>query len=159
MCCSAAEIVSNGGFEVVENGKAKGWTLPAYYSYAPGMGRNGTTAIAYSFVTNRSLLAPVAQPLSLEPSETYRVSCWVRTEGVKPPKGEPGTKIGVEWKEADGRSHGTYSKSISGTTDWTQISFITPQDKNWHDTCFLSACRSESMKQTESEWSTVHSFL
>jgi len=127
MCCSAAPVVSNGGFEAVENGKAKGWTLPAYYSYAPGMGRNGTAAIAYSFVTNRHLLAPVAQPLSLEPSETYRVSCWVRTEGVKPPKGEPGTKIGVEWKEANGRSHGTYSKSITGTTDWTQISFITPQ--------------------------------
>ena len=127
MCCSAAEIVSNGGFEAVENGKAKGWTLPAYYSCAPGMGRNGTAAIAYSFVTNRHFLAPVAQPLNLEPSETYRVSCWVRTEGVKPPKGEPGTKIGVEWKEANGRSHGTYSKSIAGTTDWTQISFITPQ--------------------------------
>ena len=127
MCCSAAEVVSNGGFETVENGKAKGWTLPAYYSCAPGMGRNGTAAIAYSFVTNRPYLAPVAQPLKLEPFETYRVSCWVRTEGVKPPKGEPGTKIGVEWKEANGRSHGTYSKSITGTTDWKQISFITPQ--------------------------------
>ena len=120
-------ILKNAGFEETEKGRPASWTLPEYYSLAPGMGRNGTTAIAYSFVTNRPYLAPVAQKVKFEPTETYRISCWVRTENVKPPKGEPGAKIGFEWKDSSGRCEGVYSRQITGTKDWTYMSFLTPQ--------------------------------
>ena len=121
-----APILKNIGFEAEEKGKPVNWTLPAYYTLAPGMGRNGTRAIAYEFVTNRPYLAPVAQKVKLEPTETYRISCWVRTENVKPPKNEPGAKIGFEWQDSAGRYDGVYSRQITGTKDWTHLTFLTP---------------------------------
>jgi len=129
-------IVRNAGFEASSKGRPVAWSLPPYYSLAPGMGRNGTAAIAYSFVTNRQMIAPVAQNIELAPSEAYRVSCWIRTEDVKPPKGEMGVRIGLEWKDGDGRCDGAYSKRLVGTHDWTHVTIITP--KMPHD---LKYCR------------------
>ena len=129
-------ILRNAGFEESGKGKPVAWSLPPYYSLAPGMGRNGTAAIAYSFETNRKMIAPVAQKIVLEPTETYRVSCWIRTEGVKPPKREMGARIGIEWKDGAGRCDGAYSRQLVGTHDWTHVSIITPQMP--HD---LKSCR------------------
>ena len=126
-CRAAASLVKNGGFEEVEKGRPVGWSLPPCYSHAPGMGRNGTSAIAFSSPTNLiKQIQPVMQWVKLAPGHVYRVSCWVRTEGVKFEPGHPGAKIGMEWGDTNGW-HGCYSHSRSGTKDWTRLSFVSPQ--------------------------------
>ena len=43
----AAELLTNGSFEDVKGGKTVGWNVPDHYTFAEGVGMNGTRALVF----------------------------------------------------------------------------------------------------------------
>ena len=43
----AAELLVNGSFEDVKDGKTVGWNVPEHYAFADGVGMNGTRGILF----------------------------------------------------------------------------------------------------------------
>ena len=116
-----ASIVKNGGFEVLEDGIPVGWTIPECYVPAPGRGRNGTAAVAYTSKTGVDCIKYIMQSVMLEGGKSYVISCWIKTDG------ESGAKIGMEWFDADGKYAATYSPGLKGANDWTLVTLTSPK--------------------------------
>ena len=49
----AEEILENGAFEQVENGKARGWALGGCFKVLPGEGHNGNMGLVWRPRTGR----------------------------------------------------------------------------------------------------------
>lgn len=120
-------LVRNGGFEEVSaGGGLAGWQFDAW--------RKGAVLRADSTVARsgrRSLLiacgsrndARAIQWVELEPHSVYRLSAWVKTEGVRvvEEQKDPGARLG-----ANIGLYGTlvHSEDIEGTKDWTRLSTV-----------------------------------
>jgi len=105
---------TNGGFEKHEAGHPSG--------YLPGVKASIDTQV---FHTGRASLrlegfgekaddsAHIVQEISVRPYRQYRLSCWVKTEAVKPT-----VYFGIHVSTDDGRSLHPWEPRLSGTTDW-----------------------------------------
>jgi hypothetical protein len=60
--------------------------------------------------------AHVVQAVSVKPYRQYRLSCWVKSEGVKPT-----ILFGIHADTQDGRSLHPWEPRISGTSGWKQL--------------------------------------
>jgi len=122
----AAELVVNGGFEEAA-AKAAGpaaWSGdPAVFSLDREVKRSGEASLRYeNSDANRYRLA--GQKVPLQPGRKYRVSAWVKTDGIAGQ--ESGATICLEWQGPDGKwMGGSYPSGVKGTSDWRQVETIT----------------------------------
>ncbi|MBO5940124.1 MAG: metallophosphoesterase [Kiritimatiellae bacterium] len=116
------ELVRNGSFEEVEDGKAVGWPSAKYYNYAARSGMNGTGGVIYDNTSEKNYRALITQDVPFRHGQRYVFSVWQKTENISRPP-----TICAEWFDADGRYiGGTYSPGAAGTHDWTKLESITP---------------------------------
>ena len=115
------DLIRNGSFEEVTDGKAVGWPTAKHYSVAERGGMNGTRGIAYENRDEKDFRALLTQNVKFEHGKRYRFSVWQKTENVtRPPT------ICVEWSDANGRHlGGMYAPGAAGTHDWTKIESVT----------------------------------
>ena len=127
-CACAAgpgvQLVRNGGFEDVKDGKTVGWNaVGRKYVYADGAGRSGTRALAFENDDPRFYNFP-GQRIELKAGKTYKYEVWVRTENLK--GDESGASICIEWSGPDGKwLGGSYTSGVKGTKDWTRVEGVT----------------------------------
>ena len=124
-------LIQNGSFEqVAANGRPAGW-LPqtwsgsAQHQLIEGGGRGGGNAVAVRSVTGAD--ASWNQVVrGLEVGARYRLSAWIRTEGLS---GALGATVSMhEMQDVDG-SKGSRTAALHGTNDWTyrQTVFVAEQ--------------------------------
>lgn len=122
--CGKSVVSLSAEVFTFEDGGA-GWKIPPAYSAVRGEGRNGSSALVYE---NADPALPYAYPSCEIPFRTgvvYRVSGWVRAEGLEPGR-HKGAQLAVMCRDADGRSVAEwYSPGTEGTTDWRRIDFVT----------------------------------
>ena len=121
---SSVQLVRNGGFEDVKDGKTVGWnTVGRKYVYVDGAGRSGTRALAFENDDPKFYSFP-GQRIELKAGKSYRYEVWVRTENLK--GDESGASICIEWSGPDGKwMGGAYASGVKGTRDWTRVDGIT----------------------------------
>lgn len=122
--CGKSVVSLSAEVFTFENGGA-GWNIPAAYSVVRGEGMNGSSAFAYA---NDDPALPYVYPsceTELRTGVVYRVSGWVRTEGLDPGR-RKGAQLALLCRDAGGRSVAEwYSPGTAGTTDWRRIDFVT----------------------------------
>ena len=117
--------LQNGGFEDLENGKARGWYAMSGFSALRGEGQDGSVGMVFSDVAARAAQTSVMQSLgALEPGATYRFAAWVNTEVL--PGSSSGVFLCLAWYDGDGKYIGeTRSDEISTTTGgWKMLELI-----------------------------------
>ena len=122
---ATVSLVVNGGFEPVVDGKVEGWNLPEKYSFEPGAGRNGSTALRFENLDDRTFYKFPKQKLAIKPGREYRFEAWVRTELNSAYNN--GSTICVEWDDENGRHlGGGYGGGAGGTNGWRKLEGVTP---------------------------------
>ena len=116
------ELIRNGSFEEMKDGKAVGWPSARHYACCDRAGMNGTRGIAYDNATEKNYRALLTQDVPFRHGQRYRFSVWQKTENCTRP-----VSVCVEWFGEDGEYiAGTYSPGAAGTHDWTKLEAITP---------------------------------
>ena len=118
---ASGELIRNGSFEEVKDGKAAGWPALKHHAVAERGGMNGTTGILYENRDVKDFRAMLVQDIKFKHGKRYRFSVWQKTEGVtRPPT------ICVEWSDRNGKYiGGAYSPGVAGTHDWTKLEGVT----------------------------------
>ena len=112
--------IVNGGFDKAESGAPASFSLTSQ----PGVkisvdgttAKEGTSSLKVELTkefAEESALA--SQEIAVHPNRIYRVSCWVRTEGIK----SSGDVFPMLIQGADGRRLQFYIPPLKGTADWT----------------------------------------
>lgn len=114
----AENLVRNGGFEE----GATGWNLPPLYAIDPTVAHRGQHSLRYHNEPGGPYLI-AGQGLPLKPGKCYRMSVWVKAEGIV--SSDTGATISMEWGGKEGYVGGSYPPGITGTFDWQQIVFET----------------------------------
>ncbi len=124
---SRGTLVHNGGFEEVASGEVPvGWQFDAWRKGAvlradSTVARTGKMSLLIACKSRND--ARAVQEVQLEPHSVYRLSAWVKTEGVRvvEDQSDPGARLG-----ANIGLYGTlvHSEDIEGTEDWTRISTV-----------------------------------
>ena len=111
-----SQQVVNPSFELAENGKPAGWKErtwdgKAVFAVVPG-GRSG--AFSASISSEEGADAALLTVVKIDPYCRYRLSGWIKTEGLEPGKSR-GASICVngfrDWR----------TPPVIGTTDWTRV--------------------------------------
>ena len=105
---AAAEAVPTGWTELRHYGGA---AAPTVQFALDQSGRSGSSLRVQSAELTDSGVAAVVK---VQPGTRYRLSGWIKTEGVTPRRGADGVMMNV---------HGSVrTKGVQGTTDWTEVS-------------------------------------
>ncbi len=113
-------LLANPGFEEVAGGKPVGWTDLRIYSGAGADevrvasargGRGGGRCLEIQ--SDKVSDCGIAMPVRLERGTRYRLSGWIKTDGVRPARG-PGAMMNVHG--------GSVTRGVRDTTDWTEVS-------------------------------------
>ncbi len=116
---SAGNMVTNAGFEE----GATGWGLPQpLYAIDATVAHSGTHSLRYHNEPGGPYLI-AGQGLPLKVGKCYRMSAWVKTEGIA--STDTGATISMEWGGRQGYIGGSYPPGIMGTSDWRRIVFVT----------------------------------
>ncbi len=116
---AAQNLVRDPGFEA----GAEGWSLPPQlYAVDESVAHTGQRSLRYHNDPGGPYLL-AGQALPVQPGKCYRMSVWVRTEGIV--SSDTGATICMEWHGPDGYIGGSYPLGLTGTQDWRQISFET----------------------------------
>ena len=120
---SAAELLTNGSFEDVKDGRLVGWNLPQYYSFDARGGMNGTHGVAFENGGDKEFYSYPSQNVPFEPGKRYEFSIWVKTENLTKNMG-----LCIEWFDVDGKwMSGSYAgQGTAGTHDWIKVACATP---------------------------------
>lgn len=118
------DLVRNGGFEDIRDGKLAAWTFPAEaYRMDQAVARGGRASLRYlNDDPNRYLLC--RQAVGLKAGCRYEVAAWVRTKGIR---GEDsGAAVCLEWHDAGGKwLGGYYPEGRKGdTAQWAPVGGI-----------------------------------
>ena len=120
--CPAAELLTNGSFEDVKDGKTVGWNVPEHYAFADGVGMNGTRALVFENRDDKEFYKYPSAQIAFEKGKRYEYSVWAKTDGLT-----GHAQLCVEWFDADGKwLSGSYQGGFGGTHDWTQLKGATP---------------------------------
>jgi len=115
----AQNMVANGGFEE----GASSWGLPQpLYAVDSTVAHSGAGSLKYHNEPGGPYLI-AGQGLPLRSGKCYRMSAWVKTEGIA--STDTGATISMEWSGKEGYIGGAYPPGIMGTSDWQQIVFFT----------------------------------
>lgn len=120
------ELVVNGGFNEVKDGKTVAWNeVKAHYAYRDGVGRSGTRALCFENDDPKFYSFP-GQPVDLKAGCCYEYEVWVKTEHLT---GDgSGASICIEWVDAKGKwLGGAYAEGVKGTKDWTCVKGVTQE--------------------------------
>ncbi|MGN0852811.1 MAG: hypothetical protein ACI4Q3_05495 [Kiritimatiellia bacterium] len=122
--CAAEDLVVNGGFDDVKDGRTVGWNeVRPRYVYCDGEGRSGTRALCYANDDPAFYSFP-GQVVDLKPGRVYAFEVWVKTENLT--GDESGASICIEWSDAKGKwLGGAYAEGVKGTKDWTRVEGLT----------------------------------
>ncbi len=120
----APDLVRNGGFEDVADGKTVGWNaVGGKYVYRDGEGINGTRALCYENDDPNFYSFP-GQNIPLKAGHVYEYEVWVKTENLV--GDESGATVCIEWTDAHGKwLGGAYVNGVKGTKDWTRVRGLT----------------------------------
>ena len=122
MSSSAAEMLRNGSFEDVANGRTVGWDVGRHWQFAKACGMNGTRGLAFENLDEKDFHEYPSQPVAFEAGKRYQYSIMAKTEGLTRSVG-----LCVEWFDRDGKwLSGSYQNALEGTHDWTRIEGVTP---------------------------------
>ena len=124
MACPAAELLTNGSFEDVKDGKTVGWNVPKHWRFDDRVGFNGTRGAAFENMDDVDFYDYPRQAVPFEPGKRYEVTAWVKTENLTKE-----VRLCIEWLDAAGKLiSGSYvGANTSGTHDWKQLKGLTPQ--------------------------------
>ena len=70
------ELIRNGSFEEMKDGKAVGWPSARHYACCDRAGMNGTRGIAYDNATEKNYRALLTQDVPFRHGQRYRFSVW-----------------------------------------------------------------------------------
>ena len=118
------ELVRNGGFNEVVDGKTAGWNaVGSKYVYRDGEGRGGTRALCFENGDPKFYSFP-RQVVPLKAGRVYEYEVWVKTENLA--GDESGATVCIEWSDANGKwLGGSYANGVKGTKGWTLVRGIT----------------------------------
>ena len=118
------ELVRNGGFNEVVDGKTAGWNaVGGKYVYRDGEGRGGTRALCFENDDPKFYSFP-GQRVPLKAGRVYEYEVWVKTENLT--GDESGATICIEWSDEHGKwLGGSYANGVKGTKDWTLVRGVT----------------------------------
>ena len=118
----AAELLTNGSFEDVQDGLTVGWNVPEHYAFANGVGMNGTRALVFENRDDKDFYKYPSAQIAFEKGKRYEYSVWAKTEGLA-----GRAQLCMEWYDANGKwLSGSYQGGFGGTKDWTQLKGVTP---------------------------------
>lgn len=112
--------IENGSAESIANGQPVAWTMRRYSGTAEhttaahGHGGRQSLRISSTEGSDTSWFATV----EVEPDTQYRLSGWIRTEGVEPRGSAEGALFNVH--ELQGGSGRVQTQPVTGTSDWTR---------------------------------------
>jgi hypothetical protein len=120
--CLAQNLVENGGFDT----SAKWGAAGPVWSFDSAVKHSGATSLKYKN-EDPNLYILATQQLGAAPGTAYRVSAWIKTEGVEGPD-SGGATLALEWKDAEGHFlGGFYPKGLTGTRDWQMLNQTSPR--------------------------------
>ena len=67
----AAELLTNGSFEDVKDGKTVGWSVPEHYVFAEGVGMNGTRALVFENKDDKDFYKYPSAQIAFEKGKRY----------------------------------------------------------------------------------------
>lgn len=117
--CAGAEVknlVRNGSFEEARDGKPVAWRTTVWagegaFEYA-SIGHTGSASVKISSETGGDL--SWYQVVELEPSCRYKLSVWIKTEGLSAGTGD-GALVNIH------DIQGVKTEAVTGTKDWTLV--------------------------------------
>ena len=113
--------IANGGFEEYEGDNLKGYRFhdrPGDVSFVDKeVFKSGKAALRFeNFGKYRYGHARVMQEIEVHPQRCYRLSCWVKTEGL-----EPEGSFRIQVLTSDGRNLAPWQPKVSSTNNWRKI--------------------------------------
>ncbi len=113
--------IANAGFEQYEGNRLRGYRFhdrPGEVSFVDAAAFHGGKASLRfeSFGRYEHGHARVMQEVAVQPYRCYRLSCWVKTEGL-----EPDGAFRVQVLSVDGRNLAPYDPRVPATTDWRRV--------------------------------------
>ena len=111
--------VGNSSFEEVEGNMPKGWTTmtwspKAEFALDPSIAHSGKNSVRISSTEGADAAWMIVIPA--KPFSRYRLSGWVKTQGL-----EPGTGRGALFSL---RGTDIRTKAVTGTQDWTRLELV-----------------------------------
>lgn len=116
-------LVANGSFEEGPEGRARGWRVRTYggeatHEVVRGIARTGDRALRIT--SERGADTSLFTELALEPTATYRLTAWVKADGL-----ERGTGRGAQLNVHELQSpEPVRTEGVSGTADWTRLEVV-----------------------------------
>lgn len=109
--------VQNGGFESETNGRPSGWRTQtwggsAQFSLDRTTAKTGKNSILVR--SDNGADAGFTTTVQVKPNSKYRITAWIKTEGVVKTDGQ-GATLNLH-------SRPEHAQVVSGTKDWTQVS-------------------------------------
>jgi hypothetical protein len=113
--------VVNGGFEQYEGNQFKSYRFidrPGEVSFADtAVFHGGKASVRFeNFGKYEHGHARLMQEIEVQPGRCYRLSCWVKTEGL-----EPRDAFRIQVLTAKGRDLAPYDPGVPSTTDWRRV--------------------------------------
>ena len=110
--------IANSGFERYEGNRVEGYRLqekPGEISFVDTeIFKSGHASLRFeNFGRDEHGLGRIMQEVEVQPHRCYRLSCWVKTDGLEPKDAFRVLVLGM-----DGRDLAPYDPEIGGTSDW-----------------------------------------
>jgi hypothetical protein len=111
----------NGGFEQYEGNQFQGYRLndkPGEVSFVDtAVFHSGKASLRFeNFGRFEHGHARVMQEIEVQPQRCYKLTCWVKTEGL-----EPRDAFRIQVLSPSGRNLAPYDPGVPATTDWRQV--------------------------------------
>lgn len=113
--------IANGGFEEYEGNQLRGYRFhdkPGEVSFVDtAVFHGGKTSLRFEgFGRFEHGHARLMQEVEVQPQRCYRLSCWVKTEGL-----EPSGAFRIQVLTQNGRNLAPYDPAVASTSDWRQV--------------------------------------
>lgn len=127
--CGEFVDLRNPGFDVIENGKATGWSNAGpIWRFERGAGLNGSGGCVYENAAGKPTVRP-SQKVKLVPGKKYKASALVKSRDLKverPNSSGQGVTVLLTWYDKNGKWLGECQAAPAGkgTQDWHEISVV-----------------------------------
>lgn len=117
---ASANLIPNASFEKENGGRPEGWRSVTHSGRGKfelaGQGRTGSRSVKLS--SDEGADVSWAARVSVKPRSEYRLTGWIKTEGVKKVGGAHGAMFNIH--ELQDPIRGA-TKALTGDNDWTQV--------------------------------------
>ncbi|MFH1071376.1 MAG: hypothetical protein V1794_17290, partial [Candidatus Glassbacteria bacterium] len=117
--------ILNGGFEKTENGRVAGFTSPPQFgqviSQDTQVAKEGKASLRFeNFGSYEAGAGKLAVEISVHPQRLYRMSCWIRSEGLDESRPFGSGNIRLQATAPDGRPLEWININMPASGDWQQ---------------------------------------